>query len=514
MANEESKKRNFIEISSSDESESSPSESDEDAVAESSSSSSCYDDDDDDYVCDDDDDDDNEEDDDDDDGDDESEWSDLGDEEEDEGLVDEDGESIDAHVDKDDEESMWKKVIRSIRGGSDIQELKLVECKAYLRRHGLRLSGTKEECIERIKEHWRLKDGNVEAFYPRSSFIIDCTGDVCRGDVVFEAFYPRSSFIIDCTGDVCRGDVVLFNQKVYQTWNRFDKRTRGGSLLGRRTVAGRVVKESYGAARQQHTFTVIPIFIKRRLIWSQKINYVDPLFFQFLTLSQVEVLWSRGTKKLDPLFPLLVKGRNLYKLKTFRQNEKERLEILAEKHRRGAAARSKRALRKEKAALKANKSSMYKGAKRCKHFHHVGPSGTQETTHMKKNRPNEYGNTLAKNKKWTPSKSSTPFQKLNSKQSGGLRGPASRKRHQNLMHFPYNYPSQTFNHFQSDVFPRELHHFHSSRGSAFTTRLPCSYPVPKPISEWKEVTHGSFIGPGYSHSKNVREPRKFSRFSR
>lgn len=40
-------------------------------------------------------------------------------------------------------------------GGNDLQELKLVECKAYLRRHGLRLSGTKGECIERIKEHWR-----------------------------------------------------------------------------------------------------------------------------------------------------------------------------------------------------------------------------------------------------------------------------------------------------------------------------------------------------------------------
>lgn len=38
--------------------------------------------------------------------------------------------------------------------------------------------------------------------------------------------------------------------------NRFDKVTRRGSPLGRRTVAGRIVKESYGAAKQQHTFTV------------------------------------------------------------------------------------------------------------------------------------------------------------------------------------------------------------------------------------------------------------------
>jgi hypothetical protein len=34
---------------------------------------------------------------------------------------------------------------------------------------------------------------------------------------------------------------------------------------------------------------------------------------------KVEVLWSKGVKKLPPLSPLLVKGRNLYKLRTFRQ---------------------------------------------------------------------------------------------------------------------------------------------------------------------------------------------------
>ncbi|RXH75302.1 hypothetical protein DVH24_030023 [Malus domestica] len=53
--------------------------------------------------------------------------------------------------------------------------------------------------------------------------------------------------------------------------NRFDKVTRHGMVLGKITVAG---KESYGADKQQHTFT------------------------------------------LCPPFPLLVKGRNLYKLRT------------------------------------------------------------------------------------------------------------------------------------------------------------------------------------------------------
>ncbi|KAL0377740.1 UNVERIFIED_CONTAM: Zinc finger CCCH domain-containing protein 62 [Sesamum radiatum] len=354
MAYEKSKKRNFIEISSSEESESSLRESDDDAVEEISSSTSCNDDDDEN----------------DDDG---SEWNNSEDDE----SVDEDEECDYVYVDKDDEEAMCEKVIQFIRGGCDLQELKLVECKAYLRKHSLRVSGSKEECIERIKEHWRLKEGNGEAFY------------------------PRASFTIDCTGDVCKGDVVSFNQKVYQ---KFDKMTRRGSHLGRRTVAGRIVKESYGVARQQHTFTV-------------------------------EVLWSRGTKKLAPLYPLLVKGRNLYKFKTFRQrwkNEKERLEVLAEKHKRGAAARNIRAMRKAKAVINTYKSITHKGSKNSNHFHHLGPSGARERTQMKKNCLNEYGKALPRKKKRSRHQNFAPSQTSSSRKNGHLRGPASHRTSQNL----------------------------------------------------------------------------------
>nr|GEV98865.1 hypothetical protein [Tanacetum cinerariifolium] len=135
----------------------------------------------------------------------------------------------------------------------------------------MRVSGTRKECMERIKEH------------------------------------ERSSFSINCTGDACKGDVVLFRQNI----------KKGIKLVGRRTVAGRIVNDSYGASRQQHTFTV-------------------------------EVLWSKRSKKLDPLSVLLVKGRYLYKYGTFSQpweSEAERLIVLGEKHRRGDAARHKRKLR-------------------------------------------------------------------------------------------------------------------------------------------------------------------------
>ncbi|XP_043714435.1 zinc finger CCCH domain-containing protein 62-like [Telopea speciosissima] len=203
----------------------------------------------------------------------------------------------------------YNRVIHFLRGESDVQELKLVECKAYLRKHGLRLTGNKAVCIQRMKEHWRIEDG------------------------MGEKLYPRSSFFINCTGDVCTGDVVLFTQRVHE---RYDKVTRNGDLLGKRTIAGKVVKESYGAAKQQHTFTV-------------------------------EVLWSKGFKRLPPLFPLLVKGRNLYRFKTFRQrwdNEEERSIVLAEKHKRGGEARRLKATR---TARPANQ-----GCKHTKQSDHAG----------------------------------------------------------------------------------------------------------------------------------------------
>lgn len=123
MADDKSNKQFVIEISSSDESSSPPSESDD------SSSTSCND------------------------GD-WSEWSYSEDEDDVEVGGDEHWDIDD--VDKPDAESMFNKVIQFIRGRSDLQELKVDECKAYLRRHNLRLSGTKEECIERIKDHWKL----------------------------------------------------------------------------------------------------------------------------------------------------------------------------------------------------------------------------------------------------------------------------------------------------------------------------------------------------------------------
>ncbi|KAJ8479414.1 hypothetical protein OPV22_023141 [Ensete ventricosum] len=209
---------------------------------------------------------------------------------------DDEGDSVDK---RSTDEERCNKVIDLLKRKRSLDTLKLEDCKSYLRKHGLRLSGTRSTCIKRILEHYRLKDGNGEKLY------------------------PRSSFVINCTGDVCKGDVVLFRQRVY---DKFDKVSRSADIIGKRIISGRVVKESYGAAKQQHTFTV-------------------------------EVLWCKGKRALPPLFPLLVKGRNLYRLKTFRQrwsNELERSKVLAEKHQRGAAARRTRELSKAKSGKGSN----------------------------------------------------------------------------------------------------------------------------------------------------------------
>nr|XP_043615497.1 uncharacterized protein LOC122587402 isoform X2 [Erigeron canadensis] len=210
-----------------------------------------------------------------------------------------------------------------LQGSKALQELSLYECESYLRKHGIRVSGTKEECIQRIEEHKRLKDGHGESLY------------------------PISSFYINCTGDACRGDVVLFKQHI----------KKGLNIVGKRTVTGRILEESYGELDQQHTFSV-------------------------------EVLWSKPYKKLNPLSILLVKGRHLYGLKTLRQpwkNEAERLEVLAEKHCRGDAARLKRKLRQTEFGC-----NNYKGAKRQK-LSHIVSSQCKEPIQMDKQKSAKKG---------------------------------------------------------------------------------------------------------------------------
>ncbi|KVI10862.1 hypothetical protein Ccrd_010744 [Cynara cardunculus var. scolymus] len=122
--------------------------------------------------------------------------------------------------------------------------------------------------------------------------------------------HPAWSFVMNCKGDSCTGDVVMFEQNVYEMFS-IASRSATGPPCGTSVIVGWIVKESYGAVKQQHTFTIE----------------------------------QRGETTPSPS-SLLTKGRNLYRLKTMRQrweNESERHKILSEKHFRGNAARSYRA---------------------------------------------------------------------------------------------------------------------------------------------------------------------------
>ncbi|VVA20708.1 PREDICTED: zinc finger CCCH [Prunus dulcis] len=188
-------------------------------------------------------------------------------------------------LDQKDEKSF--ELVQKIIEARQIEKLKVEQCKLYLRKNGLRLTGNKDTLIQRIKEHLEILNGGGEKKY------------------------PASSFVLNCKGDACTSDVVMFEQNVYEIFD-IASRSGRGPPCGTRIVAGRIVKESYGAAKQQHTFTI-------------------------------EVLWSKGEKPLPPLHPLLIKGRNLYRLKTLRQrweDEGERQKVLMEKHSRGSLART------------------------------------------------------------------------------------------------------------------------------------------------------------------------------
>ncbi|KAG2728580.1 hypothetical protein I3760_01G212000 [Carya illinoinensis] len=234
--------------------------------------------------------------------------------------IEEDSDELDVVVPELDQKDAksFEEVQKIIEAGQ-LEKLKVDQCKVYLRKNGLRLTGNKGTLIQRIKEHLEILNGGGEKKY------------------------PVSSFVLDCKGDACTGDVVMFEQNVYEMFN-IASRSGCGPPCGTRVVVGRIVKESYGAAKQQHTFTI-------------------------------EVLWSKGEKPLPPLHPLLIKGRNLYRLKTLRQrweDEWERQKVLMEKHSRGSVARSDREVRiqeKEKRKmLKATRISRKESNGNQSHF--------------------------------------------------------------------------------------------------------------------------------------------------
>ncbi|KAK3023965.1 hypothetical protein RJ639_042855 [Escallonia herrerae] len=247
--------------------------------------------------------------------------------------------------------------------------------------------------------------------------------------------------------DVCKGDTVMFTQEVYQ---KFDKVTRRGCLIGKRSIAGRIVKESYGAAKQQHTFT----------------------------------RWK---------------------------NEAERSRVLAEKHKRGAAARHVRGLKKKRKKL-----STYSAAKHQKHSHHK-PSRTKQTTERHRenfaDRREKHAVRIA-----TPNaRHQKPVlaRQNKTKQSRNSRASASCMRHENLARplegrdptfHPYSHPSQALGKFYrqraplgSPSLPMSLPHFRH-----------WADPYVMPTSESRGFNHSSY--PHYAYPNPYYEAENFNRF--
>lgn len=116
-------------------------------------------------------------------------------------------------------------------------------------------------------------------------------------------------------GDIVTGDQITYTESVFGGSYRKPK------YLGERTIRGEVTRDSYGAAKQQHTFTI-------------------------------RVMASSGFDALEVGTKILRKARNIYKGDPQRLrwgDESERQEAADEKHERGDAARAERDERREMA---------------------------------------------------------------------------------------------------------------------------------------------------------------------
>ena len=116
-------------------------------------------------------------------------------------------------------------------------------------------------------------------------------------------FSGNETYTINVTGDAVTGDEVSFERAT------FSGSFRNAKFAGFERVSGRIIKDSYGADRQQHTFTLA----------------------------------------LPDGSTLRIKGRNLYANGVWRKawaDESARKPVLDEKHARGDRARRARDERK------------------------------------------------------------------------------------------------------------------------------------------------------------------------
>ena len=126
---------------------------------------------------------------------------------------------------------------------------------------------------------WKPNSAQKKAYYER---MLEIEASKC---------IVPDEYNYNCSGDCCTGDEIAF--------------FRAGTSSIR--IFGKIITESYGKLKQQHTFTIL----------------------------------------LDSNEKILIKGRNLY-LNVWRKkwdNEEQRKIVLKEKHSRGSIAREEKSIR-------------------------------------------------------------------------------------------------------------------------------------------------------------------------
>ena len=118
---------------------------------------------------------------------------------------------------------------------------------------------------------------------------------------------------VNCAGDIVTGDCIRWTEAVFIGSHCRPK------FADERTIKAEVVVDSYGAAKQQHTFSLL-------------------------------VVRAEGTSAPEPGSRIRRKGRNIYRNGCYRvawEKEAARHHHQDEKHQRGDAARTAREYRRE-----------------------------------------------------------------------------------------------------------------------------------------------------------------------
>jgi len=150
----------------------------------------------------------------------------------------------------------------------------------------------KSKLVKKVLKNRGIKIANISSYKKAL--------EVAKGhniDINIEMLYYKSICNIGATGDVVVGDMVIFERDIFGgSW-------RKPKYLGTETIVAKILKDSYGDKKQQHTFTCL--------------NLLTNETFR-------------------------IKGRNLYKNGVNRakwDNEEDRKDALEEKHSRGDRAR-------------------------------------------------------------------------------------------------------------------------------------------------------------------------------